>query len=114
TLHFGLSYPERALSLVVAGAGYGSDKQDTHRADSELVARRLEAEGMAAVADFYGRGPTRVQFMEKDPTGWQEFRDRLAAASAPRGLDDGFRDPAEDDVSPPAGAGEGRRPGDAR
>ena len=83
TLHFGLSYPERALSLVVAGAGYGSDKQDTHRADSELVARRLEAEGMAAVADFYGRGPTRVQFMEKDPIGWQEFRDRLAAGSAP-------------------------------
>ena len=83
TLHFGLSYPERALSLVVAGAGYGSDTHDTHRADSELVARRLEAEGMAAVADFYGRGPTRVQFMEKDPIGWQEFRDRLAAGSAP-------------------------------
>jgi len=83
TLHFGLSYPARALSLVVAGAGYGSDKQDTHRADSELVARRLESEGMGPVADFYGRGPTRVQFMEKDPTGWQEFRDRLAAGSAP-------------------------------
>jgi pimeloyl-ACP methyl ester carboxylesterase len=83
TLHFGLSYPERALSLVVAGAGYGSDKQDTHRADSDLVARRLEHEGMAPVADVYGRGPTRVQFMEKDPTGWQEFRDRLAAGSAP-------------------------------
>src|SRR5256885_8202211 len=83
TLHFGLSYPERAPSLVVAGAGHGSDKQDTHRADSELVARRLEAEGMAAVADFYGRGPTRVQFMEKDPTGLQEFPDRLAAGPAP-------------------------------
>ncbi len=83
TLHFGLCYPERARSLVVAGAGYGSDKGDTHRADSELVARRLETEGMAAVAEFYSRGPTRVQFMEKDPTGWQEFSDRLAAGSAP-------------------------------
>ncbi len=82
TLHFGLSYPERARSLVVAGAGYGSDKGNTHRADSDLVARRLETEGMASVAEFYGRGPTRVQFMEKDPTGWQEFRDRLAAGSA--------------------------------
>lgn len=83
TLHFGLCYPERARSLVVAGAGYGSDKGDTHRADSELVARRLETEGMAPVAEFYSRGPTRVQFMEKDPTGWQEFSDRLSAGSAP-------------------------------
>jgi pimeloyl-ACP methyl ester carboxylesterase len=82
TLHFGLCYPERALSLVVAGAGYGSDDREKHRADSEVVARRLEAEGMEAVADFYGRGPTRVQFMEKDPVGWQEFHDRLAAGSA--------------------------------
>ena len=82
TLHFGLSYPERALSLVVAGAGYGSGARGTHRADCELVARRLETEGMEPVAEFYGRGPTRVQFMEKDPVGWQEFRDRLAAGSA--------------------------------
>jgi pimeloyl-ACP methyl ester carboxylesterase len=82
TLHFGLRHPDRALSLVVAGAGYGSDDRERHRADSELVARRLEAEGMAAVADFYSRGPTRVQFLEKDPAGWQEFRDRLAAGSA--------------------------------
>ena len=82
TLHFGLSYPDRALSLVVAGAGYGSGDRGAHRADSELVARRLETEGMEPVAEFYGRGPTRVQFMEKDPAGWQEFRDRLAAGSA--------------------------------
>ncbi len=82
TLHFGLNHPDRALSLVVAGAGYGSDDRERHRVDTELVARRLEAEGMAAVADFYSRGPTRVQFLEKDPAGWQEFRDRLAAGSA--------------------------------
>src|SRR5205085_10368667 len=39
-LHFGLSYPERALSLVVAGAGYGSDDPDGHKRDSEIVVRR--------------------------------------------------------------------------
>jgi pimeloyl-ACP methyl ester carboxylesterase len=83
TLHFGLSYPERALSLVVAGAGYGSDAHVKHQADLDVVVRRLETEGMERVADFYGRGPTRVQFIEKDPVGWQEFRDRLAAGSAP-------------------------------
>ncbi len=83
TLHFGLSYPERALSLVVAGAGYGSEDHVKHQADLDVVVRRLETEGMERVADFYGRGPTRVQFIEKDPVGWQEFRDRLAAGSAP-------------------------------
>jgi len=41
TLHFGLRYPERARSLVVAGAGYGSvpgDRAKFH-ADAELTAR---------------------------------------------------------------------------
>ena len=33
TLHFGLSYPDRALSLVVAGVGYGAEK-DAARAGS--------------------------------------------------------------------------------
>jgi pimeloyl-ACP methyl ester carboxylesterase len=84
TLIFGLCYPERALSLTVAGCGYGSVAADREafRKDSELVARRFEADGMAKVADFYSRGPTRVQFIDKDPQGWQEFRDQLAAGSA--------------------------------
>ena len=82
-LHFGLSYPERARSITVAGAGYGSGTdRETFRRDTELVARRFEEEGMAKVAEFYSRGPTRVQFIEKDPRGWQEFYDRLAAGSA--------------------------------
>ena len=82
TLHFGLSHPARALSLVVAGAGYGSDDAARHRADCEVVARRLETEGMEATAEVYSRGPMRVQFIEKDPVGWREFRDRLAGGSA--------------------------------
>ena len=82
TLHFGLSYPERALSLVVAGAGYGSDDAEANRKDVEQVARRFEAEGMEKTGDFYAHGPSRVQLLEKDPIGWQEFRDRLCAGSA--------------------------------
>lgn len=83
TLVFGLTYPERARSLVVAGCGYGSGGDRAgFRGDAAGVAQRLEAEGMAPVADFYSRGPTRVQFREKDPVGWREFRDRLAAGSA--------------------------------
>jgi len=84
TLHFGLRYPERALSLVVAGAGYGSvpAEREKFQRDVELTARRFEEEGMARAAELYARGPTRVQFMDKDPLGWQEFYDQLAAGSA--------------------------------
>ncbi len=84
TLIFGLTYPERALSLTVAGCGYGSVSTDraAFRNDAELVARRFEEEGMAKVAAFYSRGPTRVQFIDKDPRGWQEFHDQFAQGSA--------------------------------
>jgi len=84
TLHFGLRHPGRALSLVVAGAGYGSvaAEREKFRQDSEATVRRFEADGMAKVAALYARGPSRVQFSDKDPAGWQEFHDRLAAGSA--------------------------------
>jgi len=84
TLHFGLRSPDRALSLVVGGAGYGSasGERDRFRQDSETTARRLETDGMDAVADFYAKGPTRVQFMDKDPLGWREFDVWLREGSA--------------------------------
>jgi len=84
TLLFGLRHPARARSLVVAGCGYGSVAADrqTFRRDAEAVARRLETEGMAPVADTYARGPMRVQFEAKDPLGWREFASQLAAGSA--------------------------------
>jgi pimeloyl-ACP methyl ester carboxylesterase len=83
-LHFGLSYPARALSIVVAGCGYGSvpGDREAFKKDAELTAQRFEKEGMAAAAEFYSRGPTRVQFLDKDPKGWHEFHDLLTAGSA--------------------------------
>ena len=84
TLHFGLQYPGRALSLVVAGCGYGSDakNRDSFQQDADLAARRFDDDGMRKAAEFYSRGPTRVQFIDKDPKGWQEFFELLAAGSA--------------------------------
>src|SRR5438477_3244536 len=73
TLHFGLGYPDRARSLVVAGAGYGSDDPESNRKDVEQVARRFETEGMEKTGEFYAHGPSRVQLLEKDPVGWQEL-----------------------------------------
>lgn len=83
TLLFGLTYPERALSITVAGGGYGSGAdREQFRAGNIDTAARLEREGMGPVADTYARNPTRVQFLRKDPVGWQEFRDHLAQGSA--------------------------------
>jgi len=82
-LIFGLRHPERCRSLVIAGCGYGSgqDRSKWER-DVEQVAARFEREGMEKAADFYARGPTRVQFIDKDPRGWQEFYDQLRASSS--------------------------------
>jgi pimeloyl-ACP methyl ester carboxylesterase len=84
TLHFGLMFPERALSLTVGGAGYGSVSTDraTFHKDTDHVIAQFEQGGMAKVAEFYTRGPTRVQFLAKDPVGWKEFYDRFAGGSA--------------------------------
>lgn len=84
TLHFGLSYPDRARSLLVAGAGYGSEKDQRERFRNEavVIAGKLEREGMAAFAEAYAYGPTRVQFENKDPRGFAEFKGQLAEHSA--------------------------------
>ena len=84
TLHFGLNYPQMARSLVVAGCGYGSvegDRQKFHQ-DTAQVAQRIQSDGMPAMAEVYAKGPTRVQFEDKDPRGWQEFAGQLAEHSA--------------------------------
>ncbi len=83
TLHFGFAYPERARSLVIAGCGYGAEpgKRAQFAAEAELSAQRFETLGVAAAAMTYARGPTRVQFQNKDARGWQEFADQLAEHS---------------------------------
>lgn len=83
-LHFGLLYPERASSLVVAGAGYGSKAEDreTFRRDCAGLAERFEREPMEAVAPMYAMGPARVQFRDKDPQGWEQFCELLTRQSA--------------------------------
>ena len=84
TLHFGLNYPQMARSLVVAGCGYGSVAGDREKfqQDTAQVAQRIRSDGMQAMAAVYSKGPTRVQFEDKDPRGWQEFADQLADHSA--------------------------------
>jgi pimeloyl-ACP methyl ester carboxylesterase len=83
-LHLGLDHAARALSLVVAGVGYGAEKQfESYFRDVSLeVAAQFEKQGSARFAETYSLGASRVQFQNKDPRGWREFADLLARHSA--------------------------------
>lgn len=83
-LHFGLEHPSRALSLVIAGAGYGAEKQyEAYFREVSLdVARQFETQGSETFAKTYSLGASRVQFQNKDPRGWQEFATMLGQHSA--------------------------------
>jgi pimeloyl-ACP methyl ester carboxylesterase len=84
TLHFGLRHPQRARSLCIGGCGYGAelDKRETFRAEADVIASMIRTEGMAAFAERYAYGPTRVQYENKDPRGHAEFKRMLAEHSA--------------------------------
>jgi len=85
-VEFGIRHPGRALSLTVAAGGGGgsTDPEEKKRfaQDCADFAARIEREGMAAMAELYCAGPARVQYRDKDPRGWAEFRQQFADGSA--------------------------------
>ncbi len=83
TLHFGFRHPARALSLTVAGCGYGAEPGQAGRfkAEAAAIADTLLQDGMQAFAARYAYGPTRVQFENKNPRGFAEFAAQLAEHS---------------------------------
>ena len=83
-LHFGLTYPERVISLVVAGVGYGAEIEfeDYFRRVSNEVADQFEAQGCEKFSHTYGMAASRIPFLVKNPRGWSEFRRILADRSA--------------------------------
>ena len=84
TLHFGFRHPGRALSLTVAGCGYGAEpgQRDRFKGEAAFIAETLKREGMETFAAKYAYGPTRVQFENKDPRGFAEFARQLGEHSA--------------------------------
>ena len=79
TLHFGMAYPDRALSLTICGCGYGAepDTREEFRALSLSVAENFETRGAADFAEEYVTVQGRLTFKQKDPRGWAGFVSRL-------------------------------------
>ena len=83
TLHFGMQYGYRAVSLTVAGGGYGAHPAQyaKFQADAKANADFIRREGMARFAATYGHGPTRIQYQNKDPRGFDEYIRQLSEHS---------------------------------
>jgi pimeloyl-ACP methyl ester carboxylesterase len=79
-----MTYGYRAISITVAGGGYGShpaqyrEFQATSKKNAELIKR----EGMAKFVDTYGGGPQRVQLEIKDPRGFEDYLRQFKEHSA--------------------------------
>ncbi|PLZ00150.1 alpha/beta hydrolase [Burkholderia sp. WAC0059] len=84
TLNFGLAYPQMVRSLVVAGAGHGSDPatREPFLRDSAQLADRLVTLGMEQGIVHYANSAIRRRYREKDPRGFDEFNRQFAGHSA--------------------------------
>ena len=83
-LHLGMEFPERVLSLCIAGAGYGAEpeKREIFKQETRNTAAFILEEGVEKFAQKYSRGPTRLSFERNDPRGYAQFRQLLATQSA--------------------------------
>jgi pimeloyl-ACP methyl ester carboxylesterase len=84
TLHFGMTYGDRAISLVTAGIGHGAHptQYEQFQRDSRALADTIVTKGMAHAAETYGHSAYRTQLRDKDPRGFAEFLHHLAEHSA--------------------------------
>lgn len=79
TLHFGVTYPQMARSLVISGTGPGDTKRAKDRFESEIVGfiKNIEANGWKKVAENYGLSDDRLWLRDKNPRGYDEFVKQL-------------------------------------
>jgi pimeloyl-ACP methyl ester carboxylesterase len=84
TLHVGIRYPQRCLSLTAAGCGWGSNpaERESSAALAKDIARMFKDEGIAKAAAKYADFAMRQQYKAKDPRGWEEFRRWMSEHSA--------------------------------
>ncbi len=81
-LSFAIAHPEMTAAVVPAGTGAGTTGRDAWRASMEANIRMLEEQGIVAAGEVYGKSPNRLQYLHKDPRGWQEFYQQFITHSA--------------------------------
>ena len=85
-LEFAIRHPGKARSLVIAAGGGGGATDPAAKAkfkeECETFARRIEQEGMPAMAELYCASSARITYRYKDPRGWAEFKQQFAEGSA--------------------------------
>ncbi len=87
-VNFGIRHPELAESLIIAGAGSGSNAAGRKEflENSERQAKAYETRGVEAKVENLANAPSRRGFADKDPRGWAEFlknvRDHSGLGSA--------------------------------
>lgn len=83
-LQFAMAYPERTLSLVFTSGGSGASERNREqfKRDTCEGADRMLKEGMTAGAQGLAVGATRIQLLNKDPRGWEDFRRCMSEHSA--------------------------------
>jgi pimeloyl-ACP methyl ester carboxylesterase len=84
TLHFGMAYGARAISLVTAGIGHGAHptQHEQFQHDARALAQIMLEKGMAHAAATYGHNANRTQLRDKDPRGFAEFIRNFSEHSA--------------------------------
>ena len=82
--NFGITHPDKALSLTICGAGHGSDPQTREQflKDSAELAERMVTLGMEKGTEHYANNASRRRFGQKDPAGFAAFNRQFAEHSA--------------------------------
>src|SRR5882757_7392505 len=84
-LHVGIRYPERCISVIAAGCGYGSSadpkKVEEARAASRETGKMFAEKTMEESARLYGDGVVRQAHKHKDPRGYAHFVKMLSEHS---------------------------------
>ena len=80
-LNFGIAHPEMTGALILVATGAGTTGRETFVPKLEGMAQQVETVGWKVLAEQYAHDPNRIQLKRKNPHGWREFVDDLAAHS---------------------------------
>ncbi len=80
-LQFALAHPQMCLSLAVAACGVGSLNPQNRQQQIADSVKMLSDGKMNTLVYFQTHRPARMQFLRKDPKGWQLFHDQFLEQS---------------------------------